>query len=635
MSSQNHRFPPIGSYGFLSDCHTAALVSFGGTVEWLCFPRFDSPSAFGALLDREAGHMLLRPRGVVVPISRRYVPGTLVIETTWVTDTGWIVVKDALTIADWAPAGDDGSDRQGRPQTAHESDRSLLRTMTCIDGEVEMEMECLPRFDYGLEGAKWSGGELGEAVATAADGTELQLTSDMELSLEEGTARGTVTLRENQTGFCALTWGNDDLGGPRSAPEALERVDSTEEFWREWLRDGEFPDHPWRIHLQRSALVLKGLTYTPTGAIVAAPTTSLPETPGGERNWDYRFSWIRDSTFSLWALHTLGFDREARDFMRFIVEVCKNKKDLQIMYGIGHERELEEKTLDHLDGYGGAKPVRIGNGAYDQRQNDVWGSLLDSIYIHEKALRGRGTPTDRELIRYQVEAAIEAWSHPDQGIWESRGEPQHYVSSKLMIWVAVDRGVRLARAQGFDGIADEWQEKAAEFKAEILERGIRDGVFRQHYDTDALDASLLLIPLFRFLPPDDPRVRDTVNAIAADLTENGLVCRYKVGETDDGLQGKEGTFLICSFWLVSALSETGQPRRARDLCERLLEAAGWLDLFAEELDAESGQHLGNFPQAFTHLALINAVSHVIADEQRENGGFTAVFTEMGGVREGA
>jgi GH15 family glucan-1,4-alpha-glucosidase len=633
VSSQNHRFPPIGSYGFLSDCHTAALVSFGGNVEWLCFPRFDSPSAFGALLDREAGHMLLRPRGVIVPIARRYAPGTLVIETTWVTDSGWVVVKDALTIADWAPAGGDGSDRQGRPDTAHESDRSLLRTMTCIDGEVEMEMECLPRFDYGLGTAKWTGGELGEAVGTATDGTELLLTSDMDLKLEEGAARGTVTLRENQTGFCALTWGNEDLGGPRSAPEALERIDSTEEFWREWLRDGEFPDHPWRIHLQRSALVLKGLTYTPTGAIVAAPTTSLPETPGGERNWDYRFSWIRDSTFSLWALHTLGFDQEARDFMRFIVEVCKDRPDLQIMYGIGHEKELEEKTLDHLEGYGGAKPVRIGNGAYNQRQNDVWGSLLDSIYIHEKALRGRGTPTDRELIRYQVEAAIEAWSHPDQGIWESRGEPQHYVSSKLMIWVAVDRGARLARTGGFDELAKEWEAKAEEFKAEILERGVRDGVFRQHYDTDALDASLLLIPLFRFLPPDDSRVRDTVNAIATDLTENGLVCRYKVDETDDGLQGKEGTFLICSFWLVSALSETGQPRRARDLCERLLEAAGWLDLFAEELDAESGQHLGNFPQAFTHLALINAVSHVIADEQRENGGVTAVFTEMGGVRE--
>jgi GH15 family glucan-1,4-alpha-glucosidase len=633
VSSQNHRFPPIGSYGFLSDCHTAALVSFGGSVEWLCFPRFDSPSAFGALLDREAGHMLLRPKGVIVPISRRYAPGTLVIETTWVTDSGWVVVKDALTIADWAPADGDSSSQQGRPDTAHESDRSLLRTITCIDGEVEMEMECSPRFNYGLEAAKWSGGELGEAVATAADGTELLLTSDLDLQIEEGAARGKVRLREDETAFCALTWGNDDLGGPRSAPEAIERIDSTEEFWREWLRDGEFPDHPWRIHLQRSALVLKGLTYTPTGAIVAAPTTSLPETPGGERNWDYRFSWIRDSTFSLWALHTLGFDQEARDFMRFIVTVCKDRPDLQIMYGVGHEKELEEKTLDHLDGYGGAKPVRIGNGAYDQRQNDVWGSLLDSIYIHEKALRGRGNQTDRELIRYQVEAAIAAWPHPDQGIWESRGEPQHYVSSKLMIWVAVDRGMRLARSTGFDKLADEWRVKAEEFKAEILERGVRDGVFRQHYDTDALDASLLLIPLFRFLPADDPRVRDTVNAIAENLTEHGLVRRYKVSETDDGLQGEEGTFLICSFWLVSALSEIGEPRRARELCERLLEAAGWLDLFAEELDAGSGQHLGNYPQAFTHLALINAVSHVIADEKRENGGATAVFTEMGGIRE--
>jgi alpha,alpha-trehalase len=635
VSSIDDRFPTIGSYGFLSNCHTCALVSFSGAVEWLCFPRFDSPSAFAALLDRGAGHMTLRPKGTIVPIGRRYSPGTLVIETTWVTDTGWVVVKDALTIADWVPAGDGPPDRRGRPDTGHESDHSLLRTMTCIDGEVEMEMECLPRFNYGLEAARWSGGELGEATATTPDGTELLLTSDLELELGDGVARGRVRLREDETAFCSLTRGGGELGGPRSAPEALERIDSTEEFWREWLRDGNFPDHPWRIHLQRSALVLKGLTYAPTGAIVAAATTSLPETPGGERNWDYRFSWIRDSTFSLWALHTLGFDHEARDFMRFIVNVCKDHPDLQIMYGIGHERDLSEETLDHLGGYGGAKPVRIGNGAYDQRQNDVWGSLLDSVYLHEKALRGRGTPTDRHLIRYQVEAAIEAWPHPDQGIWESRGEPQHYVCSKLMIWVAVDRGVRLARAAGFDEIAAEWEAKADEFKAEILERGVRDGVFRQHYETDALDASLLLIPLFRFLPPDDPRVVATVNAVAADLTEHGLVCRYKVDETDDGLRGKEGTFLICSFWLVSALSEIGERRRARELCERLLEAAGWLDLYAEELDAESGQHLGNFPQAFTHLALINAVSHVIADEKREDGGFTAVFSEMGGVREDA
>jgi GH15 family glucan-1,4-alpha-glucosidase len=279
--------------------------------------------------------------------------------------------------------------------------------------------------------------------------------------------------------------------------------------------------------------------------------------------------------------------------------------------------------------------VRVGNGAFDQRQNDVWGALLDSIYLHEKALRGSGTPADRQLIRHQVEAAIEAWPNPDQGIWESRGEPRHYVSSKLMIWVAVDRGARLAEGLGFEDVAGEWEETAARMKAEILERGVRDGVFRQHYETDALDASTLLIPLLRFLPAGDPRVRATVEAIAAELTQHGLVLRYKVEETDDGLSGEEGTFLICSFWLVSALSEIGEQARARALCERLLEAAGWLDLYAEELDAPSGRHLGNFPQAFTHLALINAVSHVIADEQREDGGPTAVFTEMGGVREEA
>jgi len=625
------RFPPIGSYGFLSDCHTSALVSYDGAVEWLCLPRFDSPSAFAALLDRGAGHFKLAPKGVVVPISRRYEPGTLVIETTWVNDTGWAVIHDLLSIGEWASVGNAST----RPRTEHESDHSLLRLVTCLDGEVEVEMECLPRFAYGAEAASWSGGELGEAIAHGGDGTELRLTSDMELTLAGGAARGTMRLREDETGFCAVSWGEGDLGGPRSAPEALERLDSTEEFWRQWLRDGRFPDHPWRIHLQRSALVLKGLTYTPTGAIVAAPTTSLPETPGGERNWDYRFSWIRDSTFSLWALHTLGFDQEARDFMRFVLDVCREDPDLQIMYGIGGEKRLDESTLDHLGGYGGAKPVRIGNGAYDQRQNDVWGALLDSIYLHEKALRGSAAPTDRQLIRHQVEAAIAAWPHPDQGIWESRGAPQHYVSSKLMIWVAVDRGARVARWAGFEDQAAEWDRTADRIREEILERGVRDGVFRQHYETDALDASTLLIPLLRFLPPDDPRVRATVEAIAEQLTEHGLVLRYKVEETDDGLSGEEGTFLSCSFWLVSALSEIGEPSRARALCERLLASAGWLDLYAEELEAASGRHLGNFPQAFTHLALINAVSHVIADEQRADGGPTAVFTEMGGVREDA
>jgi GH15 family glucan-1,4-alpha-glucosidase len=628
VPAAGNRFPPIGSYGFLSDCHTSALVSYDGAVEWLCLPRFDGPSAFGALLDRDAGRFKLAPKGVIVPIGRRYEPGTLVIETTWVTDTGWVVVHDLLSIGEWAP---DGS--PGWSPTQHESDQSLLRVMTCLDGEVEMEMECMPRFDYGAAAVEWSGGELGEAVALGEDGTQLVLSSDMELRLEDDAVRGSLRLRENETGFCSVTWGDRDIAGPQSSPEALERLDSTEEFWRSWLRGGEFPDHPWRVHLQRSALVLKGLTYAPSGAIVAAPTTSLPETPGGERNWDYRYSWIRDSTFTLWALHTLGFDEEARAFMRFVLDLCRADPNLQIMYGIGGEKELTESTLDHLEGYGGARPVRIGNGAFDQRQHDVWGALLDSIYLHEKALRGSGSQADRELIAQQVEAAIEAWPGPDQGIWESRGDPKHYVSSKLMIWVAVDRGSRLAAGVGLDEIAAEWRQTADQIHAEICERGCRDGIFRQHYETDALDASTLLIPLLRFLPPDDERVRKTVGAIADDLTRHGLVLRYKVEQTDDGLRGEEGTFLICSFWLVSALSEIGERSRARMLCERLLESSGWLDLYAEELDPLSGRHLGNFPQAFTHLALINAVSHVIADEQRNGDGLTAVFSEMGGVHE--
>jgi alpha,alpha-trehalase len=622
-------FPTIGGYGFLSDCHTSALVSFDGAVEWLCLPRFDSPSVFAALLDRGAGRLSLRPPGVVVPISRRYRPGTLVVETTWVTDTGWLIVNDALSIASWDPS-------ESTPIVSHESDHSLLRSIVCIDGEVDVEMECLPRFDYGRGAAAWSEGDEvpGEMVARGENGPPLELRTDLHLTTEGGAVRGHRHLREGERAFVALSWGETGLSGPADAEEAHERIASTEEFWRLWLRHGEFPDHPWRIHLQRSALVLKGLTYHPTGAIVAAPTTSLPEAPGGERNWDYRYSWIRDSTFSLWALHTLGFDQEARDFMQFILRVCRDHPELQIMYGIGGERELTESTLDNLSGYGGARPVRIGNGAFDQRQNDVWGALLDSVYLHEKALRGSGTQADRALIRHQVDKAIESFPEPDQGIWESRGDPQHYVSSKVSMWVAADRGARLAREMGREDLADEWGAKADAFKAEICEKGCRDGVFRQHYDTDALDASLLLMPLYRFLPGDDPRIVATVNAIADELTEEGLVLRYKVEETDDGLTGKEGTFLICSFWLVSALSEIGERHRARQLCERLLGMAGWLDLYAEELEAKSGRHLGNFPQAFTHLALINAVSHVIADEQNPEGGAKEAFTAMGGVREG-
>jgi len=551
-----------------------------------------------------------------------------VLETTWSTDTGWVVVRDALTIAEWSPSGGDGD-----TGISHEADFSLVRVAECIEGEADLEMVCSPRFNYGAESAVWVAGEFGEATAQADQyGAKIMLATDLNLELAQGRTTGALHLKEGDRAFCTVAWSTGIGAHPRSAPEAVERLDTTQEYWREWLVQGSFPDHPWRAYLQRSALVLKGLIYEPTGAMLAAATTSLPETPGGERNWDYRYSWIRDSTFALWSMHSLGFDSEARGFMRFVRErVEESDGDLQIMYGIGGEHDLTESTLDHLSGYEGAKPVRIGNGAFDQRQHDVWGALMDAIYVHRLAL-GADAATDesKRLIRKLVEAAIAAWPEPDQGIWETRGAPQHYVSSKLMIWVAVDRAARMAIKYGNPEQAGEWNRIADGFKQEIIDKGARDGVFRQHYETDALDASVLLMPLVRFLPPDDEMIKATVLAVRDGLDDQGMVLRYIPEETDDGLSGQEGTFLICSFWMVSALSEIGHIDVARKLCERLISAAGSLELYAEEIDASSNRHLGNFPQAFTHLALINAVSHVIADEQRERqpGTKTAVFSEM-------
>jgi len=619
-------FPRIADYSLLSDCHTGALVAPDGGIEWLCAPRFDSPSVFGALLDRGAGRFRFGPRETV-PVARRYEPGTNVLETTWATATGWLVVREALVIGPWRERSDDP---HTRPPPDLDAERVLVRVAECVQGEVAVSLACHPVFDYGRRTATWALQE-GRHRALSGDGEEglqLLLTSDLNLGVEDERVEARHLLSDGESCFCALAWGDQPLP-PETTEDALARLDATGEYWRRWLANGRFPDHPWRIYLQRSALTLKGLTYSPTGAMVAALTTSLPETPGGERNWDYRYCWIRDATFTLWGLHVLGLDAEADDFARFIGAICRQHgNQLQIMYGVGGERELTESTLDHLSGYGGARPVRIGNGAFDQRQNDVYGALVDSLYIHSKA--DRAVPERIwPIVADQVEMAATVWRQPDQGIWETRGEPKHYVSSKLMCWVALDRGARLAKRRG-DERADAWAATAEEIRAEILDRGVSDrGVMRQHYDTDALDASNLLAPLLRFLPSEHEVIRATVLAIAEELTDHGLVLRYRVEETDDGLHGDEGTFTICSFWLVAALSEIGDRDHARDRCERLLALAGPLGLYAEEIEPRSGAHLGNFPQAFTHLALINAVSHVIADEQREDDSAgSAVFSEM-------
>jgi alpha,alpha-trehalase len=617
-------FPPIADYGFLSDCHTGALLASDGSIEWLCMPHFDSPSVFASMLDRGAGRFRVGPYGLYVPAGRRYLPGTNVIETTWMTPQGWVRVVDALTIGEWHD-NEEGSSHT-RPPTDYDADHIMVRVIECMQGQVQMEMVCEPMLDYGATMAKWSEveGERtdGGPALDASDGTDgaraaFRLFSDMRMGIEGNRVHARHTLTEGEKRFCAMSW-TEGLGGPRTVEQAEAHLKRTSHFWRTWLAEGTYPDHPWRIHLERSALVLKGLTFMPTGALVAAPTTSLPETPQGSRNWDYRYCWMRDATFTLWGLHALGLDWEADDFVQYVADLGRNEDgSLQIMYGIKGDMQLQERTLDHLKGYEGARPVRVGNGAYNQRQNDVYGAVLDSVYLHSKK---RDHIPERlwPVLIDQVRCAERVWREPDQGIWEARGEPRHYVSSKLMCWVAMDRGARLAERRGEDERAGHFQEVADEIKAEILERGVdKRGVFRQHYDTDALDASNLLIPLVRFLPPKDERVCATVNAIKEELTENGLVLRYRTDETDDGQHGEEGTFLICSFWLVSALAEGGECREAVQLCERLLTYASPMQLYAEELEASSGRLLGNYPQAFTHLALINAVTHVIAAQQAQ------------------
>ncbi len=609
-------FPAISDYGFVSDCEVCALVAPSGNVEWMCLPRMDGPSVFAAMLDRDAGSFRLGPADVTVPSGRRYLPGTMVLETTWgLPGGGWAVVTDALLMGHW-PADAQRSPTHQRVPTDHRPERVLVRTIRCLNGSAEVLLECEPAFDYGRARGTWrhTGAGYGQAEAQAGDQPPVRLTTDLKLGFEGGRAIARRQLQAGEAAFCAMSWG--DASPPADVAEAQRRLGVTADFWRDWLGRGRFPDHPWRKHLQRSALTLKGLIYAPTGALLAAATSSLPETPGGERNYDYRYTWLRDSTFMLWGLYTLGLDREADDFFYFIADIAGQDTDLQIMYGIGGERRLDEAELDHLSGYEGARPVRIGNGAWDQRQHDVWGVLLDSLYLHTRSrdrLDGRRWP----VIRQQVEAALRHWREPDQGLWEVRGPARHFTASKIMCWVAADRGSKLAELRGEAELAADWRRAAEEIHADVCVHGLdKRGVFCQHYETTALDASVLLIPLVGFLPPGDERVRATVLAIADELTEDELVLRYRVEETDDGFEGEEGTFTICSFWLVSALTEIGEVARARALCEKLLSLASPLLLYAEEIEPHSGRHLGNFPQAFSHLALINAVMHLIHQDSQ-------------------
>jgi GH15 family glucan-1,4-alpha-glucosidase len=608
-------FPPIADYAFLSDCHTGALVAPDGSIDWLCVPRFDAQSVFGMLLDRQAGSFRLGPFGINTPSARIYEPGTNTLLTTWRTPTGWAIVRDALTLG--PRRGVDRVTPHTRPPTDEDADHLLVRLVMCLEGDVEIELTCEPVFDYGRVPAQWSVDDDGRTADASGADLTIRLHTDMALGIEGDRVRARHTLKQGEQVYCSLSW-EDAFAGPDSVDEANERLAATTRFWRSWLGRARIPDHRWRDPIQRSALAIKGLTYMPTGATVAALTTSLPETPGGERNWDYRYTWLRDSTFTLQALHYLNLDWEAEEFMQFVADLEPNEDGaLQIMYGIDGRRDLSESTRDDLSGYAGASPVRVGNGAFDQRQNDVFGAALDSILLHtrrSKRLPRRLWP----LVQAQAECATNVWREPDQGIWEARGAPQHYVSSKLMCWVAMDRAAKLAEIRGDAERQATWQAIAEEIKDDILTHGLtKDGVMRQHYDTDALDASNLLAALFGFLPGSDERLRASVLAIADDLTEDGFVLRYRTGETDDGMSGKEGSFLICSFWLVSGLAIIGEQQRARDLMEKLLRVASPLGLYAEEYDTSTAHFLGNVPQAFSHLALIEAAGRIILDEMTE------------------
>jgi alpha,alpha-trehalase len=606
-------FPPIADYAFLSNCHTGALVAPDGSIDWLCVPRFDSPSVFGSLLDRQAGSFRFGPFGINHPTTRIYEPGTNVLVTTWKSPSGWILVHDALTIG--PRDHEDKITPHTRPPADYDADHMLVRTVLGLEGMVEVELVCEPAFDYGRVSAQWTtvDGDRHAADASGA-GQTIRLRSDLALGIEGNRVRARHLLGPGDRAYCALSWA-EGLAAPQDTDEAEARIAATTRYWRAWLGGARIPDHLYRVPIVRSALTIKGLTFMPTGAAVAAPTTSLPETPGGERNWDYRYTWIRDATFMLQALHWLNLDWEADEFMQFIADVKATEDgSLQIMYGIDGRRDLSESMRDDLSGYAGARPVRVGNAAFSQRQNDVFGAVLDSILLHTR--RNQRLPRRLwPIVESQAEGATRVWRDPDQGIWEARGKPQHYVSSKLMCWVALDRASALAEIRGDPKLAATWRATADEIRADVLMHGVSDrGVLRQHYATNALDASTLLAGSFKFLAPDDERLRNTVFAIAEELTENGFVLRYRTDETDDGLSGKEGTFLICSFWLVSAFAIVGEMQRARDLMERLLRIASPLGLYAEEFDPETGRHLGNFPQAFSHLALIEAAARMIVPE---------------------
>jgi alpha,alpha-trehalase len=605
-------FPAIGDLAFLSDGEVAALIAPTGNVEWLCLPAIDSPSVFGTLLDRGAGRFRVAPPGSTVPAGQRYLLASMVVETTWMTATGLLMVRDALALTSWRHT--ERSTTQCRPPGDTQAAHVLLRTFKCVHGAVDVVVECEPMFDYGAVPARWSydGSGYHHATAHGAEHSpDLRLETSLRLGFEGGRATARTRLRKSERAFVALCW--SDGVAPSTVDDAFAAVDATSNHWRRWVGGGSFPDHPWRVHLHRSALTLKALTYAPSGAVVASPTTSLPRVPGGRRNWDLRYSFVRESAWALRALYALGFAWEADDFLSFLVDATSTDRPLQNFFRVSGDDPPDETELAHLTGYDGARPVRAGNAAARYAQHDVPGALLDAAVVPALARRQLSNSVWR-LVRREVENVVERWGEPDQGIWSRRGAPEHYTTSKVMCWVAVDRGAWLAELRGRSEQAHEWRAARDEIAADVLTRGVTArGTFKEHYDSDELDASLLITALVGFLPPDDERVRRTVLMIERELSAGGLVLRRRT-QPGEPIVGEAVT--VCSWWLVAALTTIGELDRARGLAERLLAYGGRLGLYAEHIDPHSGRQLGNFPHALTHLALIDALLRLMRADAR-------------------
>jgi GH15 family glucan-1,4-alpha-glucosidase len=586
---------PIAEHGIIGDLHTIALVGTNGAIDWYCTPRFDSPSVFGAILDRErGGYYRIAPDRDDCTVKQLYFPDSNVLITRFLTADGVAEVQDFMPI----PPSGVGAHRH-----------RLFRRVMQVRGSMTFRVEVEPRFNYALDPHETEIAEHGVVFRSAL--LNLALHTETVLRPTKGGVTGEVTLREGESAtFVLETVESDEVPQPVSERATREAFETTIAYWRKWLAQSRYRGR-WREMVHRSALTLKLLTYRPTGAIVAAPTTSLPEQLGGPRNWDYRYTWIRDAAFSLYALLRLGFTEEAEAFMGWLTDRFREGRDratgpLQIMYGIDGRSELTEVTLDHLEGYRGSAPVRVGNGAADQLQLDIYGELIDSVYLYNKY----GTPFYHEAwldVQRMVDWVCANWDQADEGIWEVRGGRQNFTYSRLMTWVAVERAIRIARQRGLPGDLVSWLTARDEIYGQIMTRGWHEDrrAFVQHYDTDVLDASVLLMPLTKFIAPTDPRWLSTLDAITNELVSDSLVYRYNVEASPDGLAGDEGTFSICSFWYVEALARAGRVDEARLAFEKMLTYANHLGLYSEEI-GPSGEALGNFPQAFTHLALISA-----------------------------